>query len=116
MAGKNNADFAAKVYAELETVVRDETKNWSWNDWYMSGIDCYLAKETVYLALEWNEPERTGMDFASRFTVGQMARGAWEFPQAMDDFPRFWRAGEKVGALKDFWKWLHEQEGKSDGN
>lgn len=94
------------AYTALEELVREETKNWEFHGWYQDGVDCYLAREVVYLCLEWNEPEKTGVSF-DKYSDYQVARMAWEYNQEMDDFTRLWNHDEtKLEVLKECLSWI----------
>jgi len=103
------------VYTALEERAKLETSHWDFNAWYQDGVDCYLAREVIYLCLEWNEPEKTGISF-DKYTDYQIALMAWEYNQEMDDFTRFWNSDEtKLEVLKECKLWIQNAYPQVEG-
>ena len=97
-----------KVYNTLESIVLDATMDWDFSDWYCDGIDPYLAREVIYLCLQWNDPEKTNISF-DQYEDNMMAQMAWDYARVMDDFTRFWNNDSgKLEVLMECKEWLDE--------
>lgn len=103
------------AYTALKEIAMEESKNWTFDDWYRDGVDCFLAHELLYLCLEWNVPKDTGVSF-DKYSDYQIARMAWEYNQEMDDFTRLWNHDEtKLEILRECQRWLQNAYPQVEG-
>ena len=105
----------------LEKNAREETGSWGFDEWYQNGIDWFLAREVLYLAMMWNDTDKTGID-VRKYTDCQLASMAREYVETMDDFTRLWNFDEtKLEVLKEFQEglrsaWPHVETDNGEKN
>ena len=109
----------AEIDIQLMDIAREETKGWSFADWFAKGVEPFLSQELTYHAGAWLESDscyetrevseriRSLRDLFRRYTPYQVARACWEFSQEIEDFPRLWRDAEsKLEVLGELLDWL----------
>lgn len=109
-----NEDLYCDALSSLEKVVVEETSGWNFEDWYQNGIDCYLAREVLYLCIEsleredYHDKDRGVYDAIHEYPYDKLGRAAWEYVQSMDDFTRLWNSEHKVEVAKEFLECLRD--------
>lgn len=112
-------EFAQKAYKALSDFARKTTDGWGFLEWYADGIDWYLARDVLFVALQWSEdvgadigdPEFSIHDYSPE----EIAEAAYEYARSMDDFTRLWNSDEgKRQVLRDYAEELDLQRSKNE--
>ena len=113
-------DFAVRCSACLKDYAeKSVTKDWSFHRWYADGVDWFIAREVLYLTTtflkrdDYAECDRWIYDEIHSYRTDFVARQAYWFVFALDDFPRLWNVNEKVNVAREFAQWLKEEAKKA---
>ena len=110
----DNEDLYCDALSSLYFLAEEETSGWDFDGWYQNGIDCYLAREVLYLCIDsleredYPDEDRGVYDAIHEYPHDKLARAAWEYVQSMDDFQRLWNSEHKVEVAKEFLKCLED--------
>ena len=112
----DNDDLYCDALSALARLVEEETSGWGFDEWFNDGIDCYLAREVLYLGIDslergdYPDDDRGVYDAIHEYPSAKLARAAWEYVQSMDDFPRIWNPDYKVEVAKEFLECLKDMD------
>lgn len=113
-------DFAVRCFICLEDYARNGvTKDWSFHKWFVDGVDWFIAREVLYLTTEflkrddYDEADRWIYDEIHSYRTFFVAKQAYKFVFALDDFPRLWNVNEKINVASEFAQWLKEAAKKA---